>query len=98
MSAVGPTSTRIDRLTAAIEATLSPTSLEIIDEGHLHAGHVGAKSGKGHFQVKIVSAHFSGLPLVQRHRLVYAAVGELMESDIHALRIDAIAPSERTDQ
>jgi BolA family transcriptional regulator, general stress-responsive regulator len=97
MSGTGPKATRIDRIRAAIEASLSPVSLELSDESHLHAGHAGARSGKGHFHVKIVSPRFNGLTMIKRHRLVYAAVGGLMDTDIHALGIDAIAPDERVD-
>ena len=66
--------------------------LEVMDEGHLHRGHEGAKDGRGHFRLKIVSPLFAGKSMVQRHRLVYQAMGELMQTDIHALAIDAAAP------
>ena len=74
----------------------TPTpELLIKDQSHLHAGHEGAKDGKGHFDVTIVSEAFSGVNRVQRHRMVYDALGKLLETDIHALRIKAFAPSER---
>jgi len=79
-----------DRLTAALE----PVSLEIRDESHLHAGHEGAKSGGGHFSVSIVSDKFAGQNAVARHRLVYAALGPAMHSEIHALSISALTPDE----
>ncbi|TAL88149.1 MAG: BolA family transcriptional regulator [Rhodanobacter sp.] len=66
---------------------LAPTELEITDEGHLHIGHTG--EGKGHFHVRIVSAAFAGKLPLQRHRMIYAAVAELMDHGIHALSIDA---------
>lgn len=74
-----------DRLAAA----LAPRLLEITDESHLHAGHAGARDGRGHFHVRIACDRFEGLSRIARHRLVYAAVGDLMTTDIHALRISA---------
>ena len=83
------------RLRAILEAELAPTSLEIIDDSHLHAGHAGAASGGSHFTVKIVSPRFEGLKLVMRHRLVYDAVHDMInKAEIHALAINATAPSE----
>ena len=66
--------------------------LEIIDESHHHVGHAGARDGRGHFRLHIVSQEFAGLTPLQCHRLVYAALGELMQTDIHALAIEARAP------
>jgi len=88
------TDRRIRDIRGALERALTPSSLDVIDESHLHAGHAGARSGRGHFRVKIVSAAFDGLPLIKRHRLVYGAVGDLMTTDIHALAIDARSPGE----
>lgn len=85
---------RIDVLRERISAVLQPISLEIEDESHQHAGHAGAESGRGHFRVKIVSELFTGLRPLQRHRLVYDAVSELMKTDVHALSIDARTPEE----
>jgi len=79
-----------NRLTEALQ----PTRLDIIDQSAAHAGHEGAKGGGGHYVVTIVSAAFAGLPLLKRHRLVYAAVGEAMKDEIHALSIRAYAPDE----
>ena len=70
-------------------AALQPQSLEVIDEGHLHIGHAG--EGSGHFRVRIVSAAFVGKSAIERHRLVYAALDELMGRGIHALAIEAAA-------
>lgn len=78
------------RLTEA----LAPKELEITDESHNHVGHEGAKSGGGHFTVRIVSDDFEGKRLLERHRMVYQALGEAMQSDIHALSIQALAPDE----
>jgi BolA protein len=67
----------------------------IKDQSQLHVGHEGARDGKGHFDITVVSQAFDGVSRVQRHRLVYDALRDLLESDIHALRISAYAPSER---
>ncbi len=88
-------STRIERIRAQLEAALQPALLELSDESHLHAGHEGAKSGGGHYRLKIVSARFEGLKLVMRHRLVYDSVHDMMHTEIHALAITALAPSEQ---
>jgi len=85
---------RADRIRALLQAALSPSKLEVADDSHLHVGHAGAASGGGHFSVKIVSERFEGLRLVMRHRLVYDAVQGMMHTDIHALAITAMAPSE----
>lgn len=78
-----------------LEQRFQPTELLIKDQSQLHAGHEGAKDGKGHFDVMIVSQAFDGVNRVQRHRMVYDALSKLIETDIHALRIKAFAPSER---
>jgi len=75
-------------------AVLAPVLCEITDESAQHAGHAGAASGAGHYRLRIASAKFNGLKLIERHRLVYDAVGDLMQTDIHALVINALAPSE----
>lgn len=84
---------RLARIRQRIEAALQPTRLDITDESHKHIGHAGARDGRGHFHVSITSDRFVGLRPLQRHRLVYEAVGDLMETDIHALSIDAEAPT-----
>lgn len=86
--------TRIERIRAALERAFRPTLLHIEDESHLHAGHAGAASGRGHFRVDIVSEHFAGMKPLERHRAVYAALGTLMQTDIHALSVGARAPDE----
>jgi BolA protein len=88
--AQGPRADRIRTLLAALD----PVEVELIDESHLHAGHAGAASGGGHFRLKIVSPRFEGLRLVMRHRLVYDSVHDMMHTEIHALAITALAPSE----
>jgi len=74
---------------------LSPLSIEVDDESALHAGHAGAASGGGHFRLQLTCAAFAGLGKVARHRMVYAALGDLMHGRIHALAIDARAPDEQ---
>ncbi len=88
------TAERVNEIRARLESTFEPEFLEVEDQSHLHAGHEGAKGGLGHFNVSIVSAQFNGLPVLARHRAVYAALGTLMQTDIHALAIDAVASDE----
>lgn len=85
---------RVERIREQLLDALEPELLEIEDESHLHAGHAGARDGRGHFRVTVVSEAFTGLSRIARHRLVYGAVGALMETDIHALTIQAFAPGE----
>jgi BolA family transcriptional regulator, general stress-responsive regulator len=85
--------TRVDTIRRQL-ATLEPQRLEIEDQSHLHAGHAGARSGGGHFAVLIVSHHFSGKSLLERHRMVYRALHGAMQTEIHALSIKAYAPGE----
>jgi len=68
--------------------------LEIEDESHLHAGHAGARDGRGHYRLTLVSDAFEGESRLGRHRLVFDALGNMMDTDIHALSIQALAPSE----
>lgn len=87
-------SERAQRLRERIAAALTPVLLEIIDESHLHVGHAGARDGRGHFKVRVVSERFAGLRPLARHRLIYDATGDLFETDIHALSIVALTPEE----
>ena len=89
-----PREQRVGAIRAALEAALAPVSLEIEDESHRHAGHAGAADGRGHFRVDVVSDAFAGLGPIARHRAVYAALGDLMTTDIHALSIRARTPAE----
>ncbi|MEZ5465058.1 MAG: BolA family protein [Lysobacteraceae bacterium] len=75
-------------------ASLSPTELVIDDDGHRHVGHAGAADGHGHFRLRMVSEAFRGKLPLARHRAIYAALGDMMQTDIHALSIDAKAPDE----
>ena len=84
---------RVAIIRAALEA-LSPTALEIRDDSHKHAGHAGARDGRGHFTVRVISDRFEGLSLLKRHRLVYDALGPLMRTDIHAMAIQVRTPEE----
>lgn len=85
---------RMTRMRSLLEAALAPTELDVHDDSRRHAGHAGARGGQGHFTVEIVSAAFAGKPQLARHRLVYAALGDMMQTDIHALAIRARAPGE----
>lgn len=71
-----------------------PNLLEILDNSSAHSGHAGARSGGGHYHVTIVSDAFEGKSLVQRHQLIYNALGDIMKQQIHALGINALSPSE----
>ena len=84
----------IDLIRHNLTVALKPTLLEIIDNSAAHAGHVGARQGGGHYNVTIVSADFEKKTLVQRHQLIYAALGDMMKNDIHALGINALTPTE----
>ena len=85
---------RVERIRDALEAQLQPLALEIRDDSHRHAGHEGARDGRGHFSVDIVSEAFAGLAPLARHRRVYAALGDMMQTDIHALQVRARTPAE----
>ena len=85
---------RLAEIRARLEAALAPESLQVEDEGHMHIGHEGAKDGRGHFRVLIVSNQFQGKTPIQRHRLIYQALGQLMQTDIHALAIESYTPEE----
>ncbi|QOW23341.1 BolA family transcriptional regulator [Lysobacter avium] len=89
-----PRGQRVPAIRAAIEAALAPVSLSVEDDSARHAGHAGARDGRGHFNVEVVSDAFRGLAPLARHRRVYEAVGAMMETDIHALSIVARAPDE----
>ncbi len=86
-------SDRIEQMRQRL-AVLHPVSLEVVDESHKHAGHAGARSGGGHYLLQIISPDFSGKSKMARHRMIYSALAEMMERDIHALTIDAQTPGE----
>lgn len=79
-----------DLIESTLRAALSPQSLQVQDDSHLHAGHAGARDGR-HFSVTIQAACFQGLSHVQRHRLVYDALRDVIPQGIHALAIKAEA-------
>ena len=85
---------RVERIRALLTEALKPSFIEVTDDSHKHAGHAGARGGQGHFSVDVVSAAFAGKLPLARHRLVYAALGDMMQTDIHALAIRARAPGE----
>jgi BolA protein len=86
---------RVAQIEQRLRAALAPLRLDIVDDSARHAGHAGAReSGGGHYNVTIVSAAFAGKNLIERHRLVYGALGELMHKDIHALSVQALSPDE----
>jgi BolA protein len=83
---------RIVKIRARLMSAFQPEELEIVDESHMHVGHEGARDGKGHFRIRVVSDKFAGLPAIRCHRLIYMAIGDLMDTDIHALSILAKSP------
>jgi BolA protein len=87
---------RPEQIRRELEERFKPEELLVKDQSQLHAGHEGAKDGKGHFDVTIISTAFEGQNRIQRHRMVYDALTELLQTDIHALRIKALTPSERS--
>jgi len=82
------TEARLARIRTRLERALAPEVLEIIDESHLHVGHPGARDGRGHFRIRISCARFAGRRRLARHRMIYQALGDMMETDIHALAIE----------
>ena len=85
---------RVEAIERLLKEAFDPGRLLVKDQSHLHAGHAGAKDGRGHFDVTIESEAFRGKGPLARHRLVYDALGSLMDTDIHALRIHASPPSD----
>jgi BolA protein len=79
----------VEQIRRRLTEALVPVELDVLDEGHKHAGH--ANAGKGHYHVRIVSPAFAGVLPIRRHRMVYAALEGLMDNGIHALSIDAQA-------
>jgi BolA family transcriptional regulator, general stress-responsive regulator len=87
-------SERMEKIRSMLIATFEPLECQLVDESHLHAGHAGAASGAGHYKLRLVSTRFTGLNRIARHRLVYDCLRDMMHSEIHALNINAFAPSE----
>jgi BolA protein len=83
------------RLTAA----LAPRHIALVDQSAQHAGHAGARpEGESHFQLTVVTEAFEGKSRIERQRIVFAALGDLMQTDIHALSIVALTPAEAEDR
>lgn len=87
-------SDRAQRIEEILTRTLNPEMIDVRDESHLHIGHAGASDGKGHFAVTIVADVFDGLNRIQRHRLVFDALADMMQTDIHALSVKTFTPGE----
>jgi len=85
---------RVVVIESRLREAFQPHSLAVRDDSHHHAGHEGAKSGGGHYAVTIVSSHFEGKSSLQRHQMIYRALNDLMQKDIHALSIQALTPDE----
>lgn len=79
---------RISEIENRLKKALNPEKLSIVDEGHQHLGHAGAQSGLGYFAITISAPALKGKPRVAQHRLIYEAIGDMMQTDIHALRIN----------
>jgi len=88
------TSDRVEMIKARCNAAFTPTELDVVDESHKHVGHAGAAGGGGHFKMRIVAPEFAGKNLLERHRMVYEAMGEAMHHEIHALSVKAYSPDE----
>jgi BolA protein len=88
------TTERVALIRRRLEAAFEPEELTVSDDSHRHAGHAGARDGRGHFKVRILSRAFAGKKTVERHRMVYAALGSLMQTDIHALGLVAASPDD----
>lgn len=88
------TSQRVAIIEAKLTEAFAPAELLVMDQSHLHAGHEGAKGGGGHFHVMIVSDAFQGVRQIARHRMIFSALDSMMDSEIHALRIQAKTPDE----
>jgi len=88
---------RVAAIRRRLEAAFAPDELEITDDSHRHAGHAGARDGRGHFHVRITSRQFAGKKTLERHRMVYAALGSMMQTDIHALGVTAVSPDDTSN-
>jgi len=86
---------RIELIKQRLSQAMEIQRLDVWDDSHLHAGHAGARAGGGHYRLLVVSPAFAGKRAVQRHRMIYDAVGDAMRADtIHALSIQALTPEE----
>lgn len=85
---------RVERIRATLEAAFAPARVAVEDDSARHAGHAGARGGAGHFRVRIESQAFSGRGRLERHRMVYRALADMLPAEIHALNIDASSPDD----
>ena len=88
-------SARLSVIRSRLEHSLAPLELEVQDDSAKHQGHAGARDGRGHYSLRILAPAFANLGRLERHRMIYAALGDLMQTDIHALSITALAPGEQ---
>jgi BolA protein len=91
---VNGTTDRVSRLRERLADSLAPQQLEVSDDSHQHIGHAGARGGGGHFTVRIVAQAFADKTLLERHRMIYDLLRDMMHSEIHALSIHAHSPDE----
>jgi BolA protein len=89
-----PALERRSRIEALLRERLAAQVVEVIDESALHAGHAGAAGGAGHFRALVVSPRFEGMSLVERQRLVYGALAEMLSAEIHALAMQTLTPAQ----
>jgi BolA protein len=89
---------RTEAIERALKMELQATHVAIVDQSTRHQNHAGAEGGGGHFQVVVVSERFRGLSRLEAQRLVYAAVGDLMTTDIHALVMRTLTPEQWTEK
>jgi len=85
---------RKKEITRLLAAAFDPETLGVEDESYLHEGHAGAKDGRGHFRVLIITEMFEDKSMIERHRMIYRVLDDMMRLDIHALAIDAWSPDE----
>ena len=85
---------RLEGIRTRLSAAFRPLQLDISDDSHLHVGHAGARGGAGHFSVHIVAQAFAEKSLIERHRMIYQSLQDMMHTDIHALSIQARSPDE----
>jgi BolA protein len=86
--------TTAEKIESRLRERLSASHVEVEDESHRHVGHAGAASGGGHYSCLIVADSFAGQTALERHRSVYQALGDLMNSEIHALALRTFSPAE----
>ena len=85
---------RKKEITRLLAEAFDPETLGVEDESYLHEGHEGAKDGRGHFRVLIIAGIFEGKTMIERHRMIYLVLDDMLRLDIHALAIDAWSPDE----